>query len=300
MNKGSRIIKVFLSILGLFIVVFACTHYVSKKENPLARVYDNYLYKSEVKDLVNKEIDPKDSAIIVQNYIDMWIRNQLMLKKAEQNLSDNQKDVERQLEDYRAKLLIYKYKQQWISENLDTVVRFTEIENYYNSYSSNFKLKENILKALYIKIPKDSPDINKVNRWIASDNKKDKDLLQSYCYKFASTYDHFDSSWVPFRQLLNRTPINVENEKQLLQQRKFIEGADEDYSYYIKINDYQLRSNIAPLPYVHNDIRHIILNKRKIRLVEELENNIYSDALNYGSFKIYNKNVKQDSLANPE
>ena len=35
------------------------------------------------------------------------------------------------------------------------------------------------------------------------------------------------------------------------------------------------------------DIRSIILNKRKVQFVHDLENNIYKDALNRGDFTIY-------------
>lgn len=294
-KKNSKIKVFIILIVAAFVIVFSCQHYTSQKENPLARVYDEYLYKSEIKDLVNEGVSPEDSVMIVHNYIDMWIRNQLMLKKAEQNLSEEQKDVKRQLQDYRAKLLIYKYKQQWIKEKLDTLVNYEEIREYYNSYSSNFVLKENIVKALYIKIPKNSPNIEKVSRWVKSEAKKDQDLLESYCYKFSTTYDTFDSSWVAFKDLLNSTPIRIKDQVNFLKKRNYIEGEDEDNRYYIKINDFRLRSKIAPLNYVQNDIRQIIVNKRKHKLIEDLENNIYSDALNYESFKIYNKEVKKDT-----
>ena len=105
--------------------------------------------------------------------IDKWIRKQLLLEKAELNLTPSQKDVEIQLNDYRSSLLIYKYEQEWIKQNLDTVVAENEIREYYKLYSGNFILDENILKALYVKIPVFSPNIDKVKKWYKSDKNDD-------------------------------------------------------------------------------------------------------------------------------
>ena len=46
------------------------------------------------------------SISIIKNKIDLWVRKQTILKRAELNLTDEQKDIDDIVEDYRASLLI--------------------------------------------------------------------------------------------------------------------------------------------------------------------------------------------------
>ncbi len=49
---------------------------------------------------------------LYQNYINKWAKRQLLLQKAEDNLSPDMKDeIARQLEETRTNLVIYQYQQ---------------------------------------------------------------------------------------------------------------------------------------------------------------------------------------------
>ena len=73
---------------------------------PLARVYDKYLYPSDLDPKLLANISHSDSIILIKAYIDKWVENQLLLNLAETNLSDEDKNVERELDNYRTSLLI--------------------------------------------------------------------------------------------------------------------------------------------------------------------------------------------------
>ncbi len=272
----------------MFLFINSCDHRTIKSDDrPVAKVFDKYLFESDIKGLFNDEISREDSLQIVMSYIDKWIRKQIILEKAELNLTPEQKDVEDQLEDYRSSLLIYKYEQEWIKQNLDTTVVDGEIQEYYDLYSGNFILEDNIVKALYIKIPAIAPNIDKVKKWYKSDVKEDLDNLESYCYEFGKNFDNFNEEWISFNQIINEIPFDIADKENYLKRRKFIETNDSSYYYFINIREYKLKSEVAPLSFVKENIKQIIINKRKLQLINELENNIYNDALNYGHFKIF-------------
>ncbi len=65
--------------------------------------------------------------------------------------------------------------------------------------------------------------------------------------------------------------------------------ADEDYTYYLKILDYKISEETSPLEFVKDQIKHIIVNKRKLALSGKLEDQIYSKALNEKDFEIFKK-----------
>lgn len=279
-------IKILLSTFLLFI--FSCTQKdIDENYKPLARVYNNFLYESDIKDLFPSNISENDSITLARTYINDWIKKQLMLKKAEENLSDDSKNIEKLLEDYKSSLLIFRYRQELIKQKIDTVVTEDEVESYYNKYSANFILNHNIIKALYLKLSKESPDINMVKRWYKSDDSENIARLEDYCYQYATKFDYFDDEWLPFNNLLNELPLNIEDQERYLKYNKYIETEDSLFYYFVKINDYALKSTVQPLEYAQSKIKTIILNKRKFSFFEEIENSVYNNALNHNEFIIY-------------
>ncbi len=288
MRKLKQIISV---IPVIIILLYACEGFNNGNENlPVAKVYNKYLYKSELaKQMGNlgQGMSGEDSVELARSYIDRWLRQQLMLHQAEMNLTEEEKEVSMELEDYRAKLLIYKYQQRWINKNLDTVIDSSAVKDYYNTYSSNFKLDNSIIKGLYIKLSKVSPDINRVNYWIRSDSEDAGRELIDYSRDYAAELRVMDKSWVPLHEILSQFNQSIDDPENFLRYRNYFHAEDEQYHYYIKIDDYKLKGEVAPLDYVKDNIKLILLNKRKIRQINELESSTYNNALNREQFKIY-------------
>jgi hypothetical protein len=190
-----------------------CSRFKNKEENkPLAKVGNTYLYKDDLKGTFKEGLAPNDSAAIVASLVEKWIRKQLIVQRAELNLTYDEKNVQKELEEYRTSLLIYKYEQKFIGEKLDTVVDISEIEKYYNQNQQNFVLNNDIVKALLIQLPSKAQNVDKVRGWYISESVDDLKLLESYCYKNAKRYDYFNDEWIKFSQLRSSFPCpNQEN-----------------------------------------------------------------------------------------
>ncbi|MBQ2099329.1 MAG: hypothetical protein II480_14205, partial [Bacteroidales bacterium] len=103
-------IRQILAALLLAIMTTACGNEdIHNGKTPIARVFDSYLYYEDLGDLVPKGASPEDSTSLVLQYTNVWVKQQLMIKKAELNLTPEQMDVQKQLDEYRGNLLIYKY-----------------------------------------------------------------------------------------------------------------------------------------------------------------------------------------------
>ena len=273
----------------LLIVLTACNGYESlNNEKPLARVGEKFLYPSDLQGFVRIGYTETDSIQIIQNYIQKWIKTQLMLKKAEANLTQKElQEIYRQLEETRTSLTIYKYEQQLMMQKMDTVVTEQQIEDYYNENTENFILHKNIVKALYIKIPREAPGISRVSRWYRSTSEADMNELESYCYQFASKFDYFSEDWIFSEQIFKELPREIRNEEQFLRYNDHIELQDSGFYYFAAIRDYMLKGSEAPVGFVRNNIRNIILNKRKIEFLKELEYSVFSDGLIRNEFEIF-------------
>jgi len=275
-------------IIILLTVLVACTTLDNRnREKPLARVYEKNLYLSDIQDIFPEDISLSDSVIILQNFVDKWVKKQLILQKAELNLTENQKDVTQQIDEYRSSLLIYKYEQNLIAQKLDTVITQEEVQAYFDENPSNFNLDDHIVKCLYIKLPVGAPNLYRIRQLYRSEREGDFQQLESYCYQYAVKYDYFNENWVSFESITRELPNEIRNPDRYLRYNRYIEQQDSLYRYLVNIREYHLAGTIAPLSYMETRIRTIILNKRKIKFVNDLENNIYMDALNKGEFTVY-------------
>ncbi len=253
----------------------------------VAEVGKVVLYYDEMPKLIQPGVNEADSAALVQNYINKWAKRELLLQKAEANLSDELKSlIANQLEETRANLVIYQYQQQMMLEKMDTVISEAEIENYYANNEASFSLGSNIVKALFIKLPVETPDIDKIRLLARSDSQNDIQQLESYCYQFAEKFDDFNEDWVTMDRLSVELQADIENEENFLKRNTFFETSDSAYVYLVRIRDYRLRSSLAPYEYIKNDIKRIIWNSRRFEFIQSLENGIYNDALKENSFKI--------------
>lgn len=254
----------------------------------VAEVGKVVLYYDEVPKLIQKgEIDA-DTATLFQDYINKWAKRQLVLQKAEENLSPATKyEIDKQLEEARANLVIYQYQQKMIIEKLDTVISDGEIENYYANNEKSFILNSNIVKALYIKLPMETPDLSRIRLLARSIDQKDLQQLESLCYEFADKIEDFNEEWVPMDRLIAELHTNIDNQENFLKRNTFLETNDSTSTYLVSFRDYRLRSSLAPFEYVKDDIKRIIWNTRRFEFLQSLENGIYNDALKDNSFKIY-------------
>lgn len=275
-----------LILLGA--ICWSCQYLPQNDQGKIvARVHDKNLYASELVDIFPGGLSPEDSTEIAKDFINKWIRKQLLLNKAELTLSDEEKKLERQIKEYRASLLVFKYKQNYLENRLDTVVSESEIREYYNENTSNFILDNHLIKGVYIRVPRGTPEMYKVRRWYRSDNEEDIRQLEAYCQEHGADYDEFRDQWLPFKNVANILPQEISNEESFLRYRGYNEMSDSSHHHFFAVTDYVLSSSVAPVEYVVDDIRIILINKRKIKLIQELESNIYNDALNHNYFNIY-------------
>lgn len=287
-HNGAMMLKAVICLIMLSSCNFVDKFKEEKKPNAVVRVHDTYLYEDEISRMVTPGTSKEDSTLLVDNFIQNWIKQQLILHKAETNLDDEKKDVEKKLTEYRNSLITYIYETELIRQKLDTVVSEAEIEKYYSDNQRNFELKDNIIKVLYLRVKKDAPKIKKVKEWYKSTSLKDQVQLEEYCYQFASDFHLDDKTWLLFDELLKKVPVKPFDKESFLRNNRYIELEDSTDLYLVNIKEMKIRESLSPLSFVKDDIRVLIINKRKLDLIKEMEKAIYEEALEKNEFEIYN------------
>jgi hypothetical protein len=285
------------SVVILILTLFAggCD-FIRMKENRLtesengeavARVNNTFLYKDELSGIAAYGSTKEDSAARVEAYIDSWIRKELLIQEAARKININEAEVERKILDYRYSIIAYEYQSYYIKQNLDTVFDDSEIKTYYKNNVDNFILKQNIVRATFVKVPKNAPKINKLKDWVFSQDEDDKKSLKSYCLSFSVAYHIADSTWMIFDDLVRNSPLmEIPNKVQFLKANPNYETEDENYLYFLKVDEYRISDNVSPLEFVTDEIKNIILNKRKVELAKKLEDEVYENALEHKDFEI--------------
>lgn len=271
----------------LVFMFVSCGSSDKKSEGVVARVFDQYLYKSDIIGIIPDGTSSKDSISIVKNYINNWIKQKLVLQAAENNLPSSQKDFAKQLELYKNSLIIFAYEKELIKQKLDTTVTDEEAKTYYEKNVKDFLLKDNIVKVWYVKMLLNSANKATVRQLYRLDDAASKKNLEDYCKKYAVNYFLEDSTWLYFSDLLKEIPVKTYNQEDYLKYNRYIEMDDSTYSYFLNIKDFQVKESVSPLSFEKENVRKIILNKRKIDLIEEIEESIFNDALKNEDFEIF-------------
>jgi hypothetical protein len=257
---------------------------------PLARVNQSYLYLDELNGIVPTKATREDSAARISSYVNSWIRKQLVLNEAAKNIDINETEVERKVLDYRYSLIGYEFQNFYIKKNLNDSIANDEIQAYYKSHLDNFLLKQNIVQGTYIKVAKTAPRIQHIKPLLYSSNQKDIAELKSYCLSFSAAYQLPDSTWIAFDKLTADSPLaEIPNKIQFLRSYSYYETSDASYLYFLKVDAYKISDNVSPLEFVKDDIKNIILNKRKVELAKKLEDEVYENGVKRKEFEVFNK-----------
>lgn len=272
------------------LVAVSCSRTKSNSEEiAVARAYDKVLHKPDIEEVAKGAESKDDSTMKVNAFIEQWVRQQVLLYKAEQILDEEKKDVEKQLEEYRKSLLIFNYEREYVNSHLDTSVSESEIKEFYDSHQDDFILKDNIVKVNYLILDKNSRKLDKVRTWFRSDNERDQKQLHEYTLQYAINSFFDNDAWLPFDELLKQIPIKTYDKEEYLRNNRFIETQDSSYLYLVNIKGFKIKDSTSPLGFETENIRTMILNKRKLKLIEEMEKSIYDEALKKGDAEFITK-----------
>jgi hypothetical protein len=273
------------------IVVPGCNPNNDSEKTVVAEVGARQLYSDDISDVIPAGTSKEDSILMTEDYIKKWVKQELLIQKAEENLTPEQKDLASELQDYRNSLIIYKYKNELMKQRMDTTVTDSQVEEYYLNNIENFKLTRNIVKAIFIKVPKEFANPAQIKNYCNDTSEEGLDNLREYCVQYAKSFDMFNENWVDFEIVLKNIPKEIQDPEQFLPRNNRIELNDLNYYYLVSIQDYKLKNEVAPVDFVKENIKNLILNRRKIEFLKQLEDNVYTEGIRQNKFKI----IKQET-----
>ena len=279
--------NIFLIII--FTVLTTCDFPRAKASiKPLARANDALLFKDDVDFSFIDGMAKSDSIIFVQNVINDWATNQLLIDGAIQNLNNKtQLDFEQLIQQYKRDLYSSAYLEVLVGNNLDSLVSYQELQEVYLLNKELFTLKEDLLKLRYININTSLSNLNEVKQMFKRFNSDDKSKLDSMSIQFNSFYLR-DTTWIKKEDVISKIkPLEQGFNKVLLKKSNFIELKDSLGLYLIQIKEVLQRGKTAPVEYVSPTLKQIVINNRKLKLIRKLKSDIVNDAIKNKKFETY-------------
>ncbi len=272
--------------LIILLLICSCDLPTNEESNAVARVGEDFLFISDLENQIGP--NGSDSIQITSKTINEWAEELLYLKKAEINLSfSEKKGLEKLVSTYRNDLYVKTYKDKAIQSQLDSIVEKEEIEYYFDQNKFNFKTNKDLMRGRYVRVRNENYNLRSIRKSIRRYNEDDKVFLDSIALQF-TTYSLNDSIWVQASQFFNRLPSIPERRyKNFLKNDTFFELQDSLEVYLVVIVEVVLRNDLAPLDYVAPTLKQILINKRKLELMRQLDREIIKEGLRQNIFEVY-------------
>ena len=277
-------IKLKLYIL-LVSVLFSCNNFKDDKSQNIAKYKDEVLKKSQLIELVS-ESNYEDSIIITNKVINEWAVNKILIEKAELNLTvQDLNSLDKLVKNYRSELYSTAYLDALINSSVNLEIDTTEIENLYNKNLDLFKLKDNIYKLAFVKIPKDFSDLADVRNKVRNFKNHQK-FLDSISYRF-SDYSFDTKSWRSENDI-KKIFLFLNNQKlNSLKNYSFLQTKDSLNLYLIKVLEFRKNGSYAPIDYVFPTLEYMSIHQRKKKLIQLIKTDLIKNAIQNNELEIF-------------
>ena len=291
--KLSFYIKNYFIINTILIVcAFSCTkNSNSKTDNGdvIAKINNSILYTTDISNNIPEGISKTDSITFTKSLINKWASDEVFYNQALIYLSDEEKDIEKEIEAYKKELITHKFQIKLINDKLDTVISNEQIEEYYNTHSQNFLLKNNIVKVLYVKTPINIPNLDKLKKLCYSANDpKETEQLKTLCIQYANNYYMNDNTWLMFDDLKKEIYQLKGIPDYSIESGKIFEFNDAKSFYFLKIVDVKSKNTLSPINFEKNNIKNMLINQRKQKLINSIKKDFFEKAKANKELEIYN------------
>jgi len=271
-NRPFKQADIYVSLFCLFLLLSCST-----KDQVIAEVNDKELTKNEAETLMDHLGYDINNKTDWQMFLDNWVKFEMYRQELKQVDPDKSAIVQLKGESFMGELSGFYLEEALVLSKLDSIVKETEIQTYYDKNKNSFVLQDYLVKALYIKIPKGTDIEQKIREVYVLKNDKDLSKMNSYAKLYAENFYFDDEQWVYFTELTKDIPLRQLNRDNLVLNRTKTYFSDEEFTYFINIIDFKLKDETPPFEFLRDQIREIILSEKINRLREQLGTQLYND-----------------------
>jgi hypothetical protein len=279
-----------IAIIGIVLPALSSCRAISnflRNDEVVAEVGLDRLYRSDLDAVVPKGIPSEDSLRLARQYINAWASDRIYVSIAEEQLSKAEKDVTKELEDYRVSLLKYRYEQLYVNERLDTAVSDDKVEEYYEAHKESFVLSRPLVKARFLRIHTDSPMLETIRKKMDSSDANDIIEADSLAFSSAIMFTTWKNEWQDVIVLAREMGVSYDAVLGMARNGWIRQDDTTGVTNLAFVSETIMSGDYAPIEYTTERIKDIIISTRKQALISSLEQDLLKDAHENGKLVIY-------------
>jgi hypothetical protein len=253
----------------------------------VARFNNEKITKQDIMRILPDDISQEDSTFIVDKYIEEWLGQAVLFDAAKKTVKDTTALINK-VNDFRKQLYIHYYTENYIYNQIDKNVKDTEIEKFYNEHINNYILPTTYIKAHYLTMDASVYVYYDIWEKMRASTLTDIDELKKSCIGTdRKVYSH--EEWIPKDEFLNIVNYNWSISDNELPYRLFFDYVYEGLRYFVKIDEFALKGSNKPIEFVRNEIKQVIISKRKQEKLHQTRNKLMNEAVNSDNIVINKK-----------
>ena len=279
-----------IAIIGIVLPALSSCRAISnflRNDEVVAEVGLDRLYRSDLDAVVPRGIPAEDSVRLARQYINTWASDRIYVSIAEEQLSKAEKDVAKELEDYRISLLKYRYEQLYVNERLDTAVSDDKIEEYYEAHKETFRLTRPLVKARFLRIHTYSPMLETIRKKMDSSDANDLIEADSLAFSSAIMFTTWKDEWQDVIVLAKEMGVPYDSVLGMARNGWIRQDDTTGVTNLAYVSETMNSGDYAPVSYTSARIKDIIISTRKQALISSLEQDLLKDAHENGKIVIY-------------
>lgn len=262
-----------------------CTLYEQKRNSGVVVECCGQIITQAEIDQLTAGLSSEDSARVAEKYIYQWAIDLLTYEIAKDKPN---KSIEDLVEDYRRSLYVHEYEQRLIAQRMPQDVVDSIVQQFYDTHSHRFVLRESILKGVLLVIPNQAPNMDLLRKKIQDpSNEENIEWIEKFAYQYASGYELFTDNWQTMSQILLRMPFVTDNLEKQLKTKRQIELQDSISTYLLQVTDIHQSGQRMPMDYARPEIEKIILSQRQVEFLNQEREMMFNKALKEGQIKRY-------------
>jgi hypothetical protein len=263
----------------LFVAASGCSRPEEPADTVVAVAFDQPLHRSDLRQVIPIGTSAADSVAMAQSFIRNWLEKQVVLNKAEANLADADRDFEAKLLDYRNSLLLFAYEQELVKQKLDTVISMEEMEACLLDHKEDLILRDGMVRARWFRVPRtDERSLRPLVTAFERAAPDDKSMVERWLAERNIPITDRSAMWTAWGELYAELPPEHRDREGLLSKDQRTVLRSEGQALFLEVLEHRLPGGPSPLSVVERDIRAIILNKRKLQLLERMRQDLYREA----------------------
>ena len=267
----------------LLLAVLSLASCQQNRDKVVAQVYNHKLYLSEVESGLPSGLSPEDSVAMVKDYIDIWVKERLILHEAEHALSFKEKNFDKQLEDYRRSLLINAYYDKLVSDTNKFGISDQDVEAFGRDFDGRYTVDKEIVKVNYVKLSENSKLIAPVKAILFNENRRQEEKEQlTLLFGDSVEYMLDDNTWLYLEDVRAEVPFDLK-EGDLKSHHQYVDKTIDGNCYLLVILDYKNQRAASETEEERAAVRMMLMNQRKRQFIENHINELYKKALKEGA-----------------